>query len=119
MKHMKWLIVGITGVLATLFALWIHLWIQLFTCFPPEQVWLTSTSPDGDKTARFSVKHEGIFHWLPSDIEPHYYVTVFDGVHGRMLLRQEDFDGDMTRSFSKLATKHAPWAVKEFNSTND
>ena len=93
------------------FVFWGLLWIQLFVCFPSEQVRITSISPDGSKTASFSVKWEGICRWLPYDIEPQYYLTVTENTHNWILVRQSEYHGNMKTSFSELASKHAPWAI--------
>lgn len=105
------------SALAGLFVFWILLWVQLFACFPSEQVYLTSVSPDGGKAARFSVKYEGLCRWLPYDIEPQYYVTVTDTAHGRIMLRKNGYHGDLKSSFSELAKQHAPWTVAELTAT--
>jgi len=102
---------GVASLLATASALWVLLWIQFLTYYPPEQVYVTSISPDGSRDARFSVKHQGIYPWLPSDIEPHYYVTIVERCHARILLRKSEYHGDLNASLSELAKKHAPWAV--------
>lgn len=116
MKRAKWLVVGVASLFGAAFVFWILLWIQFLTYFPPEQVYIASVSPDGKKTARFSVKCEGISRWLPSDIEPQYYVTIVDTAYGRILLRKSEFHGDLERSFLELAKKHAPWAVTKLAS---
>ena len=116
MKHVKWLFIGLASLFAAAFVLWGLLWIQFLTCFPPEHPYVASASPDGKKTARFSVKYEGITRWLPSDIEPHYYVTIVDTAYGRILLRKSEYHGDLNGSFAELAKKHAPWAVTQLDS---
>jgi hypothetical protein len=109
-------IIALASLLGAAFVLWGLLWIQLFACFPSEQVQVTSVSPDGSKTARFSVKWEGIHRWLPYDIEPQYYLTVTENTHSRILVRQSAYQGDMKTSFSELASKHAPWAITDLAS---
>ncbi len=119
MNHMKLgkkIIIALSSFLGVAFVLWVLLWIQLFACFPSEQVYLTSVSPDGSKTARFSVKWEGIYRWLPYDIEPQYYLTVVENTHTRILLRQSEYHGDLKASFLELGKKHAPWAVTDLAS---
>ncbi len=104
------------SVLGATFVVWVVLWVQLFTCFPAEHVYVTSFSPDGKKVARFSVQYEGIGRWIPDDIEPQYYVTIVDTTYGRVLLRKKEFHGTVKASFSELAGKYAPWAVTELDS---
>ena len=87
------------------------LWIQLFACFPSEQVYVAVPSPDSSKTARFSVKWEGIHRLLLYDIEPRYYVTVVENTHSWILVRESGFHGDLKTSFLELAKKRAPWAI--------
>jgi len=116
MKLRKKVLVCVAGMLGMVFVLWIVLWVQLFACFPSEQVCVTSVSPDGSKTARFSVKWEGICRWLPYDIEPQYYLTVVENSHSWILLRRSEYHGDLKTSFSELGKKHAPWTVTELAS---
>jgi len=116
MKLLKSLSVAVASLLGVAFVLWILLWIQLLRDFPPEHVHLAAVSPDGSKAARFSVKYEGITRWLPSDIEPHYYLTIVDTAYARILLRKSEYHGDLNRSFSELAKKHAPWALTQMDS---
>lgn len=93
--------------------IWIQLWIQLFTVFPPEHVYIDAPSPEGSKTARFSVKYQGIHPWLPLDIEPYCYVTIVDAKRGGILLRETEYHGDIKSAFTELAKKYAPWAVEQ------
>jgi len=65
--------------------IWILLWVQLLTHFPPEHVYVEALSPDGSKIARFSVKYQGIHPWFPTDIEPYCYVTIVDTERGGIL----------------------------------
>jgi hypothetical protein len=55
-----------------------------------------------------------MYPWLPSDIGPHYYITIVDRYHARILLRKCEYHGDLNASFCELAKKHAPWAVTQF-----
>jgi len=111
-RRLVWVAGGLVG---GGFAVWILLWIQLLACFPPEVVYGAAVSPDGGQTARFSVKYEGIYLWLPLDIEPHYYITIVDTVHGWIVLRKSGFCGALKPSFSELARKHAPWAAAQLD----
>jgi len=96
--------------------LWIQLWIQLNTLWPPEQVYVAEVSPDGREIALFSVKYQGLTPWVPTDIEPHCYVTLVDTQRGTVLLRETDYRGDVKSSFVALAKNHAPWAVQAIDS---
>ena len=113
MNLRKKIFISVVGLLGVMLGLWVSAWIQFFTRVPSEQVYVTSTSPDGSKVARFSVKYQGIYPWLPSDIEPHYYVTIVERDHARILLRESEYHGDLNASFSELAKKHVPWAVPQ------
>ncbi len=97
--------------------LWIKLWIQLNTLWPPEHVYVAEVSPDGNKVALFSIKYQGLTSWLPTDVEPHCYVTIVDTQRGTVLLRETEHHGDVNSSFTELAKKHAPWAVEALNSS--
>ena len=92
---------------------WILQWTQLVTLFPPEHVYVEVPSPDGSKIARFSVRHQGLQPWFPSDIEPYCYLTIVDGEVGALLLRKTEHYGDNWTTFTELARKYAPWAVEE------
>lgn len=96
--------------------IWVHLWIQLNTLWPPEHVHVDAVSPDGRKMALFSVKYQGLTSWLPTDVEPHYYVTIVDTQRGTVLLRESEYHGDLKSSFNELAKKYAPWAVDAITS---
>lgn len=116
MKPLRSIVIGLAVLLGTAFVFWGLLWIQLFACYPSEQVHITAVSPDGSKTARFSVKWEGICRWLPYDVEPQYYITVVETAHSWILVRRSEFHEDVKTSFSELARKHAPWAVAQLAS---
>ena len=116
MRLRKTLVTSGASLFGLATVLWISAWIQFFTRVPSEQVYVTSVSPDGSRIARFSVKYQGIYTWLPSDIEPHYYVSIVEREHARILLRRSEYHGDLAASFSELAKKHAPWAVAQLTS---
>lgn len=96
--------------------LWIQLWIQLNTLWPPEQVYVDEVSPDGTKMALFSIKYQGLTPWLPTDVEPYAYVTIVDTKRGTVLLRETDYRGDVKSNFVELARDNAPWAVQAVES---
>jgi hypothetical protein len=104
-------LLGLACICGIVILLWGALWIQLLFCFPPEHVYLSATSPDGTQIAHFSVKYQGIHPWIPTDIEPHCYVTVVGTTHGEILVRETEYHGSVKNSFAELAKKHAPWAV--------
>jgi len=94
--------------------LWGFLWVQLLVRFPPEYVYLSATSPDGTEIAHFSVKYQGCLHpWIPTDIEPHCYVTVVGTRHGEIIARETESHSTLENTFAELAKKHAPWAVDQ------
>jgi hypothetical protein len=96
--------------------LWGVLWVQLLVLFPPEHVYVSAASPDGSEIAHFSVKYQGIHRWIPTDIEPHRYVTVVGTRHGEILVRETEHHGTVQDTFAELARKHAPWAVEPIKS---
>ena len=116
MNLRKKIFISVVCLLGVVLGFWVSAWIQFFTRVPSEQVYVTSVSPDGSRIARFSVKYQGIYTWLPSDIEPHYYLTIVEREHARILLRRSEYHGDLAASFSELAKKHAPWAVAQLTS---
>jgi hypothetical protein len=116
MKLRKRTLVFVSSLVGAAFVLWVTLWIQLFACFPSECVYVASISPEGSKRAAFSVRYEGLYGWLPYDIEPRYYLTVTDTAHGWILLRKSAYGGDLPTSFSELSKKHAPWALTKLAS---
>jgi hypothetical protein len=59
MKLRNKILVSVAGHCGVALVLWISAWVHLFTRFPSEQVYVASTSPDGGKVARFSVKCQG------------------------------------------------------------
>ena len=117
MKLRKLFIVSVGGLCVLVLTLWVSGWIQLFMCFPAEQVYVSSVSPDGSKVAQFSVKYQGIHLCIPNDIEPYYYLTIIEREHARILLRKTEYHGDVAKSFSELAKKYAPWAVTQLEAT--
>jgi hypothetical protein len=101
-----------SALLGVLVVGWALLWVQLSVRFPAEHVYFEQLSPDAGKTARFSVKYQGLHPWLPVDIEPHCYVTVVDAEWGAVLVRVTEYHGDTEATFAELARKYAPWAVE-------
>ena len=102
---------GLASLFGAVILLWGFLWVQLLVRFPPEHVYLSATSPDGTEIAHFSVKYQGLHPWVPTDIEPHCYVTVVGTRHGEILARETEYHGTLENTFAELAKKHAPWAV--------
>jgi hypothetical protein len=113
LKLTKIILFGATVLICSVFVMWVLLWIQLFVVFPPEHVYLSAESPNGRQVALFSIKYQGIHPWLPSDIEPHAYITVIETRHGSKLVRQEAYHGTVKNSFMELARQYAPWATDQ------
>jgi hypothetical protein len=85
--------------------------------FPPEQVYLRFTSPDGSTAAVFSLKHESL-RWV-SDVEPACYITLVDLEQGRVMKRAEKFlSFNMRENFLALAREHAPWCVAQIEANS-
>lgn len=110
------LILSLASLSGVAVLLWGFLWVQLLVLFPPEHVYLSAASPDGSEIAHFSVKYQGIHPWIPTDIEPHRYVTVVGTQHGEILVRETEHHGAVQDTFAVLASKHAPWAVEPITS---
>jgi hypothetical protein len=106
------LLLGLASLSGLVVLLWGLLWVQLLTRFPPEHVYVSAASPDGTRIAHFSVKYQGTHPWIPTDIEPHRYVTVVGTRHGEILVRETEHHGTVKDTFAELASKHAPWAVE-------
>jgi hypothetical protein len=114
MKLRTKIFISVAGLFGVLLVLWVWGWVQYFARFPSEHVYVTSTSPDGQKVALFSVKYQTILPWLPSDIEPEFYITIVSSDHARIQLRKTEFHENLRTTFAELAKKHAPWAVTNF-----
>ncbi|MDY7079203.1 MAG: hypothetical protein SXV54_19995 [Chloroflexota bacterium] len=111
-KAINVVLLSLVSLFGVVILLWGFLWVQLLVLFPPEHVYLSATSPDGTKVAHFSVKYRGCLHpRVPTDIEPHCYVTVVGTRHGEIIVRETEHRGTLENTFAELAKKHAPWAV--------
>ena len=112
-KALLWVVVAtIAGMVSSCALQSIHTWVQDQRNFPPEQVYVSAVSPDGERLALFSIKYQSVSRWIP-DYEPHAYVTVIETEHGSILVRETACGGSIKTRFVELAREHAPWAVEE------
>lgn len=119
LKRLLWgvlIVVGITAVFQ--FA---SVWLEYHLLYGPEQQLVQMNSPDGERTAYFSVNYEGSYPWWPANPKPRFYITVKDAESGKVLLRETGFDWPKTNSyqstsdsFTNLARMYAPWAEFRF-----
>ena len=107
------LLMGLATLFGLLVLLWGLMWVQLLVVFPPEHVYQSAESPDGTQIALFSIKYQGVQPWVPTDIEPHAYITVLETRHGSTVLRETEYHGTVKDSFAELARQHAPWATDQ------
>ena len=110
----NWKLNAIIAILATMIVLEGLLLLHLISNpFPPEHIYYQICAPGQKVIALFSVKYQSVISWLPSDVEPCYYLTIVDSEYGRVRIRKNQWHGDLKASFLELARKHAPWAVQE------
>ncbi len=111
-KAINVVLLSLVSLFGIVILLWGFPWVQLLVRFPPEHVYLSAASPDGTEIAYFSVKYQDCLNpWVPTDIEPHCYVTVVGTRPGEIIVRETEYHGTLENTFTELGKKYAPWAV--------